>query len=123
MLGNVRNNPPAVSDLLGLPRYVFASVGLALGWPAGDHGLKPRMPRRLMVSRNRYSTAHLEDGLAEYDRTMRLSGAYLGRHEPLNDVPPGTPDPFTDENYGWIEHTARRLGGANQLERRGFNCR
>ena len=132
MLGNVRNNPQGVSDLLGLPQYVFASVGLAIGYPVGDYGTKPRMPRRVMVSRNRYSTEHRDEGLAAYDTEMRLSGCYIGRREPLNDVPPGTVDPSTDDNYGWSEHTARRLGGANQLQRRGlgqflngkgFNCR
>ena len=51
---------------------------------------------------------------------MRRTGCYVGRHEPLNDVGPGHPDPFTDETYGWMEHTARRLGGANQSERKGL---
>ena len=132
MLGNVRNNPQGVSDLLGLPKYVFASVGLTIGYPVTDYGTKPRMPRRVMVSRNRYSDEHRDDGLAQYDTEMRLSGCYLGRREPLNDVAPGTADPFTDETYGWNEHTARRVGGENQLQRRGlgqfllkkgFNCR
>jgi FMN reductase [NAD(P)H] len=118
MLGNVRNDPQGVSDLLGLPKFVFASVGLTIGWPAGDFGIKPRMPRRLMVSRNRYGNEHRDEDLAAYDTEMRLSGCYIGRREPLNDVPPGTPDPVTDENYGWVEHTARRLGGKNQLQRR-----
>ncbi|MDP7667736.1 MAG: nitroreductase family protein [Rhodospirillales bacterium] len=122
MLGNVRNDPPAVSDLLALPRYVFASVGLAIGVADEDMGLKPRMPRRVMVSRNRYSSEHMEDGLAEYDETMRLTGCYLGRREPLNDVDPDFEDHFTDETYGWIEHTARRLGGKNQFERRNFGA-
>ena len=122
MLGNVRNDPPAVSDLLELPRYVFASVGLAIGVAAGDMGLKPRMPRRVMVSRNRYSSEHMEAGLAEYDETMRLTGCYLGRREPLGDVEPDFADPATDETYGWIEHSARRLGGYNQLQRRNFGA-
>jgi FMN reductase [NAD(P)H] len=122
MLGNVRNDPPAVSDLLALPRYVFASVGLAIGVATGDMGLKPRMPRRVLVTRNRYSSEHMEDGLAEYDETMRRTGCYLGRREPLNDVEPDFVDPATDETYGWNEHTARRLGGYNQLERRNFGA-
>lgn len=117
MLGNVRNDPPGVSDLLGLPRYVYASVGLAIGVPAGDHGLKPRLPRRVIVSRNRYSDAHFAEDVAAYDREMRATGVYDGRREPLNDVPPGTADPVPDDGYGWAEHTARRLGGENQVQR------
>ncbi len=120
MMGNVRNDPPGVSDLLGLPQYVFASVGLAIGVANEDMGLKPRMPRRVMVSRNRYSDRHREDGLAEYDETMRRTGLYDGRREPLNDVAPDAQDPITDEAYGWCEHAARRLGGFNQVQRRNF---
>lgn len=122
MLGNVRNDPQGVSDLLALPRHVYASVGLAIGYSRGDFGLKPRLPRRVIVSRNRYGdgAAHLAADLAAYDVAMRGSGAYAGRREPLNDVPPGTPDPVADEAYGWCEHTARRLGGASQIQRRGL---
>ena len=122
MLGNVRNDPEGVSDLLGLPRYVFASVGLAIGVANEDKGLKPRLPRRVVVSRNRYSDRHLVDGLAEYDETTRRQGLYRGRREPLNDVDPDAEDPFTDETYGWCEHTARRLGGFNQVQRRNLGA-
>jgi nitroreductase len=120
MMGNVRNDPPGVSDLLGLPQYVFASVGLAIGVANEDMGLKPRLPRRVMVSRNRYSDRHREDGLAEYDETMRRTGLYDGRREPLNDVAPDAQDPIPDEAYGWCEHAARRLGCFNQVQRRNF---
>ncbi|MBL8700837.1 MAG: NADPH-dependent oxidoreductase [Alphaproteobacteria bacterium] len=122
MLGNVRNDPQGVSDLLGLPRYVYASVGLAVGYPAEDLGVRPRLPRRVVVSRNRYSDDHLAEDLAAYDEAMRRTGIYDGRREPLNDVAPGTPDPVPDAAYGWAEHTARRLGGENQLQRRGLGA-
>jgi nitroreductase len=120
MLGNVRNDPVGVSDLLGLPRHVYASVGLAIGYSAGDFGLKPRLPRRMMVSRNRYAIEHHDAELAAYDEAMRRTGAYIGRREKLNDVPPGTIDPVSDEAYGWSEHTARRLSGESQVQRSGF---
>jgi nitroreductase len=120
MMGNVRNDAQGVSDLLALPRHVFAAVGLAIGVANEDKGLKPRLPRRVVVSRNRYSDRHLEYGLAEYDETTRRAGLYRGRREPLNDVGPDAPDPFTDETYGWCEHSARRLGGPNQTQRRNL---
>ena len=118
MLGNVRNDPQGVSDLLQLPRYVFASVGLAVGYPAGDFGIKPRLPRRVVVCRNRWRDDHLDADLAAYDVAMREAGVYGGRREPLNDVPPGTADPVPEDGYSWREHTARRLGGENQVQRR-----
>ena len=117
MLGNVRNNPQGVSDLLALPRYVYASVGLAIGHPAEDLGIKPRLPRRVVVSRNRYEHDHLAEDLAAYDEAMRRTGIYDGRREPMNDVPAGSKDPVPPDAYGWSEHTARRLGGQNQVER------
>ena len=122
MMGNVRNDPPGVSDLLGLPRYVFASVGLAIGIANEDKGLKPRLPRRVMVSRNRYSDRHLEYGLAEFDATTKRTGLYRGRREPLNDAAPDAADPLPDEAYGWCEHSARRLGGFNQIQRRNLGA-
>jgi FMN reductase [NAD(P)H] len=122
MLGNVRNDPQGVSDLLRLPRYVYASVGLAIGYPAGDFGIKPRLPRRVVVSRNRWSDDHRDADLAAYDAEMREAGVYGGRREPMNDVPPGTPDPVPEDGYSWREHTARRLGGENQLQRRSFGA-
>ena len=120
MLGNVRNDPQGMSDLLGLPKYVYASVGLAIGVPAEDMGTKPRIPRSLMVSRNRYEPGPVKQALAAYDDEMRLSGCYAGRREPLNDVPPDHVDPVPDDAYGWSEHSARRMGGGNQTQRRGL---
>lgn len=120
MLGNVRNDPQGISDLLDLPQHVYASVGLAIGTANEDKGVKPRLPRKVVVSRNRYSASHLQDGLIEYDEATRRSGLYKGRREPLNDVKPGYEDTFTDETYGWSEHSARRLGGANQVQRRNL---
>ena len=122
MLGNVRNDPPGMSDLLGLPRYVYASVGLAIGVAKGDHGTKPRMPRCLIVSRNRYDRGPLEEALAAYDAESRGAGVYDGRREPLNDVPSDHVDPVPAEDYGWSEHSARRLGGENQTQRRNLGA-
>ena len=116
MLGNIRLNPQAVSDLLELPKYVFASVGLAIGVPDENPGIKPRLSRSVVVSRNRYSTRHLEDGLAEYDRVTREAGIYQGRLEPRPGAAADEADPFTADTYGWIEHSARRTGTDN-LER------
>jgi len=122
MLGNVRNSPEGMSELLGLPKYVYASVGLAIGVPAEDKGTKPRLPRSIMVSRNRYDAGPLDAALAAYDVEIRAAGVYEGRREPLNDVPADAPDPVPEDAYGWCEHSARRLGGANQTQRRGLGA-
>jgi FMN reductase [NAD(P)H] len=132
MLGNIRNNPQEVSDLLELPQYVFASVGLAVGYPDIDPGMKPRLSQRMVVSENRYSTRYLESDLGEYDAAMCRSGVYLGRIQPLDEVDPELEDRFTENDYGWMEHSARRISSCIQeqrrnfvkfLERKGFSCR
>jgi nitroreductase len=120
MAGVVRRQPQAISDLLDLPRHVFATVGLAIGIAGEDKGLKPRLPRRVVVSRDRYSTRHQEEDLLAYDRTMCRSGIYHGRFEDIAEVDPDLEETFTDETYGWFEHTARRLAGDNQEEKRGL---
>ena len=120
MAGVVRRRPQAISDLLELPRHVFASVGLAIGIADEDPGLKPRLPRRTVVSRNRYDSRHLEEDLVTYDRTMCQTGIYHGRFEDIAEVDPDLEETFTNETYGWFEHTARRLAGGNQEEKRGL---
>ena len=131
MVGNVRIHPRAVSDLLKLPRYVYATVGLAIGYPDEDPGLKPRLPRRVIVSQNTYNTEHLEADLTDYDHVMCESGVYQDRIQPLCEVDPELTDRFTEADYGWLEHTARRLGSCIQdqrrdfaefLEQKGFSC-
>ena len=58
--------------------------------------------------------------LAEYDRAMAATGIYGGRQVPV----PGKPEEM--EDYGWTEHTARRVAQAVRtdlrevLERQGF---
>ena len=130
MLGNIRQHPREVSDLLALPHRVFATVGLAIGYPDEDLGLKPRLPRKVTVSRNRYSSEHLVEGLGEYDRATCRSGMYGGRMQPLAEVDPELEETFDKDTYGWLEHTARRVGGSHEdrwkglaefLEAKGFS--
>jgi hypothetical protein len=70
-----------------------------------------------------YGSEGLEDALAAYDRAMIETGIYRGRQVPV----PGRPDEV--ENYGWMEHSARRVAQAARtdlrevLERQGFALR
>ena len=120
MVGNIRNHPQEVSDLLELPRFVFATVGLTIGYPDEDSGRKARLPQRVIVSENKYDTQNLEEDLVAYDHVMCRSEIYHGRIQPLSEVDPHLQDNFTEDSYGWIEHTARRLGSCVQDQRRGF---
>ncbi|GAB4513383.1 MAG: NADPH-dependent oxidoreductase [Anaerolineae bacterium] len=102
MIGGIRNNPREVIKLLDLPRLVFPVVGLTLGWPAEEPVLKPRLPLRAVLHWERYDTSHMDEDLLAYDRTMMETGIYAGRQVSV----PGKPGEV--EEYGWLEHSARR---------------
>jgi len=75
-IGGIRNNPQEVSDLLGLPDFVFPVFGLCLGYPAQNPEPKPRLPLQHWVMENHYDTESSAD-LSDYDK--RVSEYYAMR--------------------------------------------
>ncbi|RMF90067.1 MAG: NADPH-dependent oxidoreductase [Nitrospinota bacterium] len=118
MVGDIRRRPREVAALLELPRYVFATVGLCIGYAATDPGIKPRLPRKVILHRETYSAEHLEEGLEEYDRAMIARGIYR-KPFPIELVEEGAEERYTLETYGWTEHTARRVAELSHEERKG----
>ena len=90
-IGSIRNNPKDVIALLDLPRLVFPVTGMSVGWPAKPPALRPRLDIQAVL--------HWET----YDRAMIATGIYEGRQVPA----PGKPEVV--EDYGWLEHSARRV--------------
>ena len=121
-IGSIRNNTQAVIELLGLPRLTFPVTGMTLGWPAAEPPIRPRLPQSAVLHWERYGAEH-DVELAEYDRAMAATGIYQGRQVPV----PGKPGEV--EDYGWTEHTARRVTQAVRtdlrqvLERQGFTLK
>lgn len=119
-LGSVRNNTQAVIDLLGLPRLVFPVVGMAVGWTAAPAAVRPRLPVSAVLHWNAYDAQSGDAALREYDRTMIATGIYQGRQVPV----PGRTGEV--EEYGWLEHSARRASQPARtdlrdvLRRQGF---
>jgi len=114
-VGSIRDNPGQVSDLLELPPGCFATVGLAVGYPTRQNEVKPRLPQSVVWHRERYSTEHLESGVAAYDARMMQTRIYKNRRV---EIPGVTPEPDQDIGpYGWAEHTARRMAKGNHLRR------
>jgi FMN reductase (NADPH) len=113
-IGSIRNNTQAVIDLLGLPRLVFPVTGMTVGWPAAQPQLRPRLPLQSMLHWESYSRDGQDEALAEYDRAMAATGIYGGRQVPV----PGKSDVM--EDYGWTEHTARRVAQAVRTELRAI---
>lgn len=109
MVGGVRQAPWEIADLLGLPEGVYCAVGLCVGYPKSRSPVKPRLPLKVILHRERYSTERLEEGLREYDARMIAAKVYEGRQISTPADPP-RPDP-----YGWCEHTSRRVSDADAV--------
>jgi nitroreductase/FMN reductase [NAD(P)H] len=96
----IRDEAQAVSDLLGLPPYVFPCAGLALGWPDGKAPVSPRLPLSLTVHENTHAGAEVAEGIAAYD----------ARREALRPFPKQRDVARFGEvhPYGWSEDKARQ---------------
>jgi nitroreductase len=105
-IGALRNHPERVAQLLGLPPRAYAVFGLCVGWPdpAQPAAVKPRLPQGVVLHRDRYRFAALEQAqVGGYDQLMKRF--YESEQLP---VPEG----------GWSLHTARRFATAAALNGR-----
>jgi FMN reductase (NADPH) len=120
-IGAIRNHPDEVIELLGLPSLVFPVTGMTVGWPAVEPFIRPRLPLGAILHWEGYDTEAEVDALAEYDRAMVETGIYKGRQVPVLG---GSGEV---EDYGWLEHSARRVsqpartGLRQTLKRQGFD--
>jgi FMN reductase (NADPH) len=110
-IGAIRGHVRQVISLLGLPRLVFPLFGMSLGWPLKPGKPKPRLPLPAILHWECYNTDQ-EAQLNEYDATMRATGIYTGRQVAF----PGRAADQAD--YGWLEHTARRVALAARTDLR-----
>ena len=111
-IGAIRNNPREVIKLLHLPRLTFPIAGMTLGHPARGGAIRPRLPLRAVLHWEAYDRAGEDEALAEYDRAMIATGIYDGRQVASPDRPEQM------EDYGWLEHSARRVAQAHRVELR-----
>jgi FMN reductase (NADPH) len=115
-IGGIRNDLEAVSEVLGLPRHVIPLFGLAVGYPANDSSVKPRLPLHAVYHEDGYKTdeAAMKAELDRYDET--ISSYYHER----------TGGKRSDR---WTEQMAKMLSGKKRMymkefvEKRGFNKR
>jgi len=101
-IGSIRNNPRAVIELLALPHFVFPVTGMTVGWPAAAPRLRPRLATKAVLHWETYNRDQ-DQALRDYDHAMIETGIYEGRQVPV----PGKPEQV--EDYGWLEHSARRV--------------
>ena len=79
-IGDVRLHAQDMIEDLHLPKYVFPMLGLCIGHPAEDPGLKPRFPMSAVLSKEEYN-ADLAGLIKEYDKGY---ADYL-HHRPWNN--------------------------------------
>jgi len=102
-IGSIRNSPLEVIKLLDLPKLVFPITGMTIGWPASELKIRPRLPLKTILHLEKYDPNQDENALLEYDQAMLQTGIYNDRQVAI----PGKNGEIN--NYGWLEHTARRV--------------
>jgi FMN reductase (NADPH) len=105
-IGAIRNNPQEVIELLELPPLVFPICGMTLGWPAVTPMIRPRLPLNAVLHWEQFGTQGEEAAIREYDQAMIATGIYEGRQVETSHAKAKT------DEYGWSEHTARRVSRA-----------
>lgn len=111
-IGAIRNNPRQVIELLGLPHHVFPISGMVLGYPDADPILRPRLGLNAVLHWEQYDGDKLGPELQAYDQVMAATGIYGGRQVQMAD---GQVEMI---NYGWLEHSARRVATAARQDLR-----
>lgn len=85
-IGDILENGELHRELLGLPPYAFPITMLCLGWPTEQQRNRPqppRLPRDLIVHRDRYR----DYGPGDYDRVYAGEGWPEPRTDPHGDNP------------------------------------
>jgi len=101
-VSHVRNNADKVSEILGLPDWVFPFAGLCVGYPERGNRITPRLPLSVTVHTDKYEESSLPQRIDEYDHR---------RHELQPYGKPRDPKRFGPADfYGWSEDKARQYG-------------
>ena len=70
-IGAVRINCTEIAKELNLPKYAIPMIGLCVGYPDDDPGLKPRMPMNAVFFEDKYDVEKAKAGVDEYDEILK----------------------------------------------------
>ena len=70
-IGVVRYKINEVTKVLNLPKYVIPMIGLCVGYPDDNPGLKPRIPMKGVFFEEKYDTEKVKAGVDEYDEIFK----------------------------------------------------
>ena len=66
-IGGIRQTSLSFVKELNLPKYVFPVVGLCVGYPDDDPGVKPRLGKNAIFFEGKYDTSRLKEEIDKYD--------------------------------------------------------
>jgi nitroreductase/FMN reductase [NAD(P)H] len=107
-ISTIRNHARVVSDLCGLPAYVFPVAGLGVGWPADPGYMSARLPMAARVHVDRFDETNIRDKVDAYDR--RRDGIFPSRQQ-RDEARFGRAD-----FYGWSEDKARQYASPDRAD-------
>ena len=70
-IGAIRTKIKEVTKELNLPKYVIPMIGLCVGYPDDNPGLKPRIPMKGVFFEEKYNTEKVKAGVDEYDEIFK----------------------------------------------------
>ena len=70
-IGAIRSKPFELSKELNLPKYVIPLIGLCIGIPDDDPGLKPRLPVESVCFNEKYNAEKSKNGVNEFEETYK----------------------------------------------------
>ncbi len=100
-LGTCGDRAEELIEILKLPKGVLPLAGLAIGYPAENPPLRPRLPLEAVLHENEYQIP-TEEELAQWINIMGTKLSKEGYYQKYSGK---------DENYTWKNHLVRKFGG------------
>lgn len=115
IMGSILNDTQRIIKLLNLPELTFPLLGLAVGHPAEQPGLKPRMPQPLMHFSNQYTLPDdFDSQLTAYDE--QTADYYAHRNSHLKKIT------FSQHIVQELQHDPKLRAELIQvIKQQGFN--
>lgn len=118
ILGSILNSRTQLIDILNLPEYTYPVLGLAIGKPAQNPALKPRMSANMQIFENTYPAddAELLENLADFDARVHQYYDLRNASRPV--------DAFSAQIVALAKDSSAKKHKAEDVEqvaRQGFN--
>ena len=112
-IGAVRDEPQKVIDLLKLPKYVYPILGMCIGVPDEDPGLKPRFHFTTLIHEEEYREI-TDQELDDYDDLMKgyMADKIVG--EEVKDWSDMMKRVYSGIYYPRVKETMKKQGFKNE---------